>query len=185
MTDDNISRRNFLGTTAAGATIGSTAFAAPAPASAAKANQRLRIGFIGPGRRGFGAHVKSLLALRKLGANVDLVAVNDVYTVHRDRAVAAIKSETGVEPRVFGNYRDMLQDDSVDAVCIATPDHWHARQTIDALNAKKHVYCEKPMSHTIDESRAGIAAWRRSGHHCGTWRSTMRRPRRSSAAPRD
>ena len=167
MNDDKVSRRDFLGTTAAGATANATvcaaALAATAPARAAKANQRLRIGFIGPGRRGFGAHVKSLAALRKLGANIDLAAVNDVYTVHRDRAVAYIKSETGVTPKIFHHYNDLLQDDGIDAVCIATPDHWHARQTIDALKAKKHVYCEKAMTHTVDESKQVICAWRRSG----------------------
>ncbi len=163
MSGNNVSRRGFLETTAAGAgaAMGTTALATKAAAAAA--GQRLRIGFIGPGRRGFGAHVKSLVALRKQGIKIDLVAVNDVYTVHRDRAAAYIKTETGVTPKIYHDYREMLQDDSVDAVCIATPDHWHARQTIDALDAKKHVYCEKPMTHTIDESQQVIDAWRRSG----------------------
>ncbi len=166
MPDEPVSRRSFLGSTAAtataGAAVGHVSSAASA-ARAANANQRLRIGFIGPGRRGFAAHVKSLTALRKQGAKIDLVAVNDVYAVHRDRAASYIKTETGVAPTIYASYRDMLQDDRVDAVCIATPDHWHARQTIDALNAKKHVYCEKPMTHTVDESQQVIAAWRESG----------------------
>jgi predicted dehydrogenase len=57
----------------------------------------------------------------------------------------------------------MLADGQLDAVFIATPDHWHARQTIDALKAGVHVYCEKPMTHTLGEARDVVAAWRASG----------------------
>jgi predicted dehydrogenase len=62
-----------------------------APARAVGANERLRVGIIGLGRRGFGTHVKTLAKLRKLGTNIDMVAVSDVYTVHRDQAVEYIK----------------------------------------------------------------------------------------------
>ena len=48
-------------------------------------------------------------------------------------------------------------------MCIATPDHWHARQTIDALKAGKHVYCEKPMTHSVDEALDVHKAWKESG----------------------
>jgi predicted dehydrogenase len=157
---DNVSRRRFLtATTAAGA----AALAAPRIARARQANERLRIGFIGPGRRGFSAHVKTLAKLRKEGVPVDLVAVNDVYQVNQERAADYIAANTGVKPAVYRDYRDMLAADAVDAVCIGTPDHWHARQTIDALDAGVHVYCEKPMTHTLAEARDVLAKWKSTG----------------------
>lgn len=164
MSETNVSRREFMTTTASGAAaVGVAASLLTAPARAKGANDRLRIGLIGPGRRGFGTHVKSLVKLRKLGANIDLVAVNDVYTVHRDRAVGYIETETGIKPKTFADYHDLLNDGSIDAVCIATPDHWHAKQTLDALRAGKHVYCEKPMTHTFDEAVEVVDAWKSSG----------------------
>ncbi|MCA9222774.1 MAG: Gfo/Idh/MocA family oxidoreductase [Planctomycetales bacterium] len=157
-----VNRRSFLQTSAAaGAAVG--AMSAAARSRAADANQRLRIGFIGPGRRGFGSHVKTLTKLRQQGAAIDLTAVCDVYSVHRDQAADYIARETGVKPRTFIDYRELLASDAVDAVCIGTPDHWHARQTIDLLAAGKHVYCEKPMTHTLDEAREVIDAWKKSG----------------------
>jgi predicted dehydrogenase len=165
MKDPNVSRRDFMKKSAAGTAASAAAgvYVAPTAAGAAGVGDRLRIGVIGPGRRGFGTHVKTLAKLRKLGTNIDMVAVSDVYAVHRDRAVDFIKTETGVAPKTFPDYREMLADDTIDAVCIATPDHWHAKQTIDALAAGKHVYCEKPMTHTIDETREVVAAWKSSG----------------------
>jgi len=163
---NDVSRRDFLRNSATGAAVGaatSSVFHVPAPARAAAANERLRIGIIGPGKRGFLTHIRSLVKLRELGRKVDIVAVNDVYTVHRDRAVNHIKKTTGVTPKTFGDYRELLSDGNVDAVCIATPDHWHARQTLDSLAAGKHVFCEKPMTHTTDEAQEVIRAWKSSG----------------------
>ena len=158
MADSSLSRRGFMQTAAVGTTALVTA-----PARAAGANGRLRIGLIGTGRRGFGTHVKSLVALHKLGSKIDLAAVCDVYTVHRDQAVEYVKEHTGLTPKTYADYRDMLQADDIDAVCIATPDHWHAKQILDALAAGKHVYCEKPMTHTTDEAAEVVAAWKSSG----------------------
>ncbi|MCA9045601.1 MAG: Gfo/Idh/MocA family oxidoreductase, partial [Planctomycetaceae bacterium] len=143
MAPNVFTRRQFMKTTGASVTVGAGATLLAASAQAAGSNERLRIGVIGPGRRGFGTHVKTLAGLRKLGRNIDMVGVCDVYTVHRDQAVHFIKSETGVAPETFADYRDMLARDDIDAVCIATPDHWHAKMTIDALAAGKHIYCEK------------------------------------------
>jgi predicted dehydrogenase len=118
---------------------------------------------IGPGGRGFGAHIRTLSKLRSDGANIDMVAVSDVYSKNRDRAADFIEKQTGVAPRKYEDYRDMLADKDVDAVCIATPDHWHARQSIDTMRAGKHVYCEKPMTHTIQEAMDVVDAWRLTG----------------------
>src|ERR1043166_296506 len=80
MQPSHVSRRNFIKTAAAGAAVAST-LAVPAPARAIGANDRIRVGFIGPGGRGFGAHVKTLAGLHNKGFNVDLVAVSEVYKV--------------------------------------------------------------------------------------------------------
>ncbi len=161
MNDASVTRRDFLNHTTAGVTAAGVLTATAG--QAAGANDRLRIGIIGPGRRGFGTHLKSLAKLRKLGRKVDIVAVNDVYTVHRDRATEFIRTETGVEPRTYADHRELIAQDDIDAVCIATPDHWHAIQVLDALQAGKHVYCEKPMTHTTDEAAQVVQAWRDSG----------------------
>ena len=159
-TAGNLSRRGFLGasTVAAGALA-----AGAAPASAANANSRLRIGFIGPGGRGFGAHVKTLAKLRSEGANIDLVAVSEVYKKQEDTVCDFIKKETGVEAKRYVDYTDMLADKDVDAVCIGTPDHWHYRQIVDALRAGKHVFAEKPMTKTVEEAIDVAKVWRETG----------------------
>jgi len=159
----DLSRRTFIKTSVAASAAAAGTFAVPAPARAYGANERIRIGFIGPGGRGFGAHVKTLAKLREKGANVDLTAVSDVYSVQQEKVVDYILKQTGIKAARYENYEDMLADKNVDAVCIATPDHWHAKQTIDALKAGKHVYCEKPMTHTIDEALEVVKTWKASG----------------------
>src|SRR5262245_51339086 len=128
MSELNFSRRDFVkATAAAGATAG--LMAAGAPARAAGANERLRIGVIGAGNRGFNTLTKTLVKLRKAGRNLDLVALADVYSVHRTRFADYIKEQTSVTPTLHVDYHDLLAAKDLDAVVIATPDHWHARQT--------------------------------------------------------
>jgi len=162
----NVTRRDFVRTSAASAAAASAAagvLAAPAPAKAIGAADRIRVGFIGPGGRGFGAHVKTMAKLRSEGANVDLVAVSEVYKAQEDKVCDFIEKETGTAPKRYEDYRDMLADKDVDLVCIGTPDHWHAKQTIDAMKAGKHVYCEKPMTHTIQEALDVVDTWKSTG----------------------
>jgi predicted dehydrogenase len=163
--NQHVTRRDFLQKSATTAAAVGTVSALAAPAIAQNTNniERLRIGFIGPGGRGLSGHVSPLCRLRKDGAKIDLVGVNDVYTKNADKAFDMIKTETGQEPKRYADYREMLADKDIDAVCIGTPDHWHAKQTIDALEAGKHVYCEKPMTHSIDEAFAVVDAWKKSG----------------------
>lgn len=162
---DHVTRRRFMKQSATGAAAvgAASVLAAPATARAAGANERLRIGFIGPGGRGMSGHVKPLAKLRKEGMPIDLVAVNDVYTKNADDAADFIKQSTGVAPKKYDNYRELLENKDIDAVCIGTPDHWHAKQAIDAMRAGKHVYCEKPMTHTVDEAFAVVDTWRSTG----------------------
>jgi len=167
MTKQPVSRRRFLansGTTAIAAS--GLAMAQTSAASASRlagSNERLRVGFIGVGGRGFGAHVKSLNTLHGEGAKIDLVAVCDVYSLHRERAADAIEKSTGKKPTAYIDYQEMLQTEKLDAVCIGTPDHWHAKQTIDALNHGLHVYCEKPMTKQVEEAIDVMRTWKKTG----------------------
>ena len=135
---------------------------ASAASRAASPNERLRIGFIGLGNR-CQAHLDSAIKLCKKPGSVEIVAVCDVFNRYRDRAVTKVFEATKQKPKAVEDYREILADASIDAVCIATPDHWHARQTLDALEAGKHVYCEKPMTHSVEESLAVLKAWQESG----------------------
>jgi predicted dehydrogenase len=101
--------------------------------------------------------------LKEFGVNVDLAAVCDVYKPHEERAVQFIEEQTGKRPKTFRDYRDILAEKDIDAVFIGTPDHWHARQSIDAMQAGKHVYCEKPMTKTTGEAFAVVDAWKATG----------------------
>jgi predicted dehydrogenase len=164
MAEKTVSRRNFIGTSAAGiSTLAAAAstFAATRSGSV-NANEKLRIGFIGMGGR-CGAHLDSSITIHKQQGSVELAAVCDVFNRNRENAAHKIKEATGKQPMITGDYREILADDAIDAVCIATPDHWHARQTIDALKAGKHVYCEKPMTHSVEEALAVLQVWKQSG----------------------
>ena len=145
---DDISRRSFLGRTglaAAAVAGGSVARFARGQEAATStgvrgANNRIGIGFIGCGGRG-GNHMDYITQLRKNGEKVEIVAVCDVY---RPRVERAAKKYGG---KAYMDHRELLADANVDAVCIATPDHIHGYQVIDAVRADKDVYCEKPVTH--------------------------------------
>lgn len=158
------SRRDFIKTTGTAAALAAGAqLYATAPARAAGANDKLRIAFIGPGGRGFGAHVKTLAQIKNEGAHIELCAVAEVYSEQLDKVADFIQKENGNAPAKYVDYREMLAKEDIDAVCIGTPDHWHALQIIDCLKAGKHVYCEKPMTKTVEESLRVVDAWRSSG----------------------
>ncbi len=159
MTDKRaVTRRGFLGTTAAGAAVASGVFPHPAVGKVLGANDKLNFAIIGPGGRAQ-AHIGNLLNMKKEGQPVDIVGVADVWDgnekVGRGLYPSAKKCGLDVNDKnaVTKDYRKLLDRDDIHAVVIATPDHWHARQTIDALKAGKHVYCEKPMTHTVEEAR--------------------------------
>jgi predicted dehydrogenase len=111
-----------------------------------------RVGVIGSGGRG------RLLTreFREVGAVIP--AVCDVYETNLQEGLKA--ASTGAVGH--GDYRRLLDDKSLEAVIVATPDHWHARMVIDAVNAGKDVYVEKPLTHTIEEGFDVIAAVRRT-----------------------
>jgi predicted dehydrogenase len=85
----------------------------------------------------------------KARAHGDIVALCDVDVNVREQARASF----GSTPAIFENYQDLLARDDIDVVLIGTPDHWHAKMLIDACRAGKDVYCEKPLTLTIDEGK--------------------------------
>lgn len=117
-------------------------------------NDTIRIALIGSGIIG---HYDTETALKVPG--VELVAVADLYQGRLDRA----KEKWGNHLFVTRNYKEILERTDVDAVLVCTCDHWHDHITIDALKAGKHVYCEKPMVHHVDEGLAVVAAQKASG----------------------
>ncbi|HEX5472593.1 MAG TPA: Gfo/Idh/MocA family oxidoreductase, partial [Lacipirellulaceae bacterium] len=164
MDSANVSRRTFIKNTAAATAVAITAPAAlkaTAAASSSSPNERLRIGFIGVGGRAQ-QHLKSGIKLQNED-RVEIVAVCDVFNRHRQQAADKIYNGTKRPVKQIADYRELLNDRSIDAVCIATPDHWHAKQTLDAFKAGKHVYCEKPMTHSVAESIEVYKAWQKSG----------------------
>src|SRR5262245_47267254 len=136
MWNSSLSRRDFLAATAASAALAT--FPTTARAEASSPNSRLRLGFIGVGSRAQ-MHLDSAIEPQTKDQTVEIASVCDVFNRYRDRAVAKVQSGVGSAPKTTGDYRDILSDPSIDAVVIATPDHWHARQTQDALAAGKHV----------------------------------------------
>lgn len=132
-----ITRRRFLkGTTTASAALALSAGPALAQGGA---SERVTVGVIGCGGMGSG-HIGTLLGLRQQGL-VNIAAVCDVF----DKRLEAAKARTGAKP--FRDFRKLLDLKEIDAVLIATPDHWHAPITIAAADAGKDVYCEKPMTY--------------------------------------
>jgi len=133
-------RRTFLGAAAA---AGGPAFASDQP---------VRAGVIGSGGRG------RLLVGEFKEAGVEVPAVCDIYEPNLQAGLGAASSGA----RAYADYRHILEDKSIGVVIIATPDHWHCRMAIDAVEAGKDVYLEKPMAHTIEEGFRIIQAVRRT-----------------------
>ncbi len=147
-------RRTFLSQVGAGVIA---SMAAPALVSAKQAD-RVVVGIIGPGGMGM-SHVRNL-AERK---DVEISWVCDVDQTRLQAAADHVEKASGSRPRATSDLRHVLDDSRVDAVFIATPDHWHAPASILALDAGKHVYVEKPCCHNIREGRLMADAVARSG----------------------
>ena len=150
---NKIRRRDFLATTSAAAAapyfIPSGVLGATGKPAA---GERLNVGVIGIGGMGRN-HLKWLKMLREDG-KVNIPAVCDI---DEGRLASAVKSAgPGCTP--YRDYRYLLQREDIDAVNIATPDHWHAVQTVHACETGKHVFVEKPTSCTIREGRAMVVA---------------------------
>jgi len=151
---NEITRREFLA--AAGAAGIALTSGVLAPARVLGANDRLRVGLIGVGER-MGSLMNEFHGLKD-SHNCELVAVCDIWKPNREKAVAKVKEWYGVEPKVYGNYEEMLAAKDIDGVIIGTADFHHATMLRKAILAGKHTYCEKPTANTLDDANALIAA---------------------------
>ncbi len=155
-----INRRQFMQKSLAGAAVAPLAVhvlghEAEAFAQAVSPNDRIQVGIIGVGARVQSGVLDAALAV----PGVEVIGVCDAY---RGRVARALERLSG-KAKDYGDYRALLADKSIDAVIIATPDHWHKQQTIEALAAGKDVYLEKPMTLTIDEGPEMYGAAEKSG----------------------
>ncbi|MBS1789405.1 MAG: Gfo/Idh/MocA family oxidoreductase [Acidobacteria bacterium] len=137
-------RRNFLAKSAAG-----VAMTAASWNKVLGANDRVRLGVIGTGNRG--GDVMSWFIKEP---DCEVVALCDVY----EKAMMEQKEKAKSNPKTYGIHTELLANKDVDAVLIATPDHWHAQIAVDACNAGKAVYCEKPLTYTWQEGHKIIQA---------------------------
>jgi hypothetical protein len=156
-----MARRGFLGTGLKAA----AAFTAASYSRIYGANERINMGLIGAGERGRGVMGSFLQS-----GQADLVAVCDVYAQMIDRA-----KQRSPQAKAFKDHRELLQMKEVDAVLIGTPDHWHAATAIDAMNAGKDVYVERPRASTTASARSASS----SVPVC-----TTSRPSRSTLTPK-
>lgn len=148
-----LTRRSFL-RSAAAASVAPVALSRSVAAD--KPSDRLAVGFIGVGTMGRG-HLGGHLG----ESGVEVVAVCDVVKERLDHAVEAVekryadrvKSGAYKGTRAYADFRELLAHPGLDAVVIATPDHWHAIPCVLAARAGKHIYCEKPLTHTVAEGR--------------------------------
>lgn len=132
-------------------------------------NETLRLALIGSGRMGQGNMKNAMAVGAKPGVNARVVATCDVDSIRADHAKGEVEKfyrehgETKVDVRAYGDFREMLARDDIDGVIIATPDNWHALTAIAAANAGKHIYLQKPLTYSIPEGQALVAAVRKNG----------------------
>ncbi|MDQ2730046.1 MAG: Gfo/Idh/MocA family oxidoreductase [Armatimonadota bacterium] len=126
------------------------------------ANDRIQIAHIGVGGQG-GTHVR-LIGDHRTDNNTRSIGVSDCWEARRlSNRDEIVKRDPDVKVQVETDYRRLLDNKDVDAVVIATPEHWHAQITIDAMQAGKHVYCEKPMTRYLNEGFAVYDMQKRTG----------------------
>lgn len=138
-------RRHFMMSAAAAAPLTASAFAS--------ANDTIRVAVVGTRGQG-NSHIRSYLPMK----NVEIAALCDIDESILNKRLSEIESKSGKKPAAYTDLRKLLEDKSIDAISIATPNHSHTMQTIWSLQAGKHVYVEKPCSHNVFESRQIVAA---------------------------
>jgi len=168
MSSSSFSRRKFLGasllTSAGLSLLPGLSLASSSTSSFAAAHERVRLGFIGVGLQAMGL-LNNFMRI----PGVEVVAGADVYAIKRERFALRVQKnmteagKTYIAPKLYEDYRELLANPEVDAVVIASPDHWHAIMAIDACRAKKDIYLEKPLTFTIKEGQELVKAVRENG----------------------
>ena len=156
MSKMNLNRRDFV-KSAVGAGIAVSALSSTGSARGLGANERINVGVIGVGGRGRGLLKWAMDTGALPGTPAQVVAVCDVYAKRRRQAEEAAKCAG------FQDYREIIERKDIDAVIIATPDHWHARMAIEAMEKGKDVYLEKPMTRTVEEAKKVYEAVKKTG----------------------
>jgi predicted dehydrogenase len=152
----SISRRQFVKALAAAGAAGPLLLTSRLYSADPPPSERINLGFIGVGTMGRG-HLGAFLGRKE----VQVVAVCDVVAERRDAAKKTVDDHYGKQKgkddfkgcKAFNDFRDLLALKEIDAVVIATPDHWHAIPCVAAARAKKHIFCEKPLTLTLAEGR--------------------------------
>jgi myo-inositol 2-dehydrogenase/D-chiro-inositol 1-dehydrogenase len=153
MIDERLTRRNFVKATAGLAALAANPYWTSSLARGdEEPKDRAPVGSIGMGGQGTGI-------ARRAAKHGNVVAVCDVHRQHAERA----KEKHFNDAEIFEDYRRLLDRKEIEAVTIGTPDHWHTAIALAALDAGKHVYCEKPLTLTIDEGKQLVAAVKRTG----------------------
>ncbi|MDQ3684201.1 MAG: Gfo/Idh/MocA family oxidoreductase [Acidobacteriota bacterium] len=148
MSNTKVDRRDFVkSAVTAGAGLGVIGNARTVKGRVLGANDRINLGVIGVGGRGTYLIKWATDAGQKPNTPAQIVAVSDVYAKRTNAAKEMAKCDG------YMDYREIINRKDIDAVIIATPDHWHAPMAIEAMEKGKDVYLEKPMTHTVDEAR--------------------------------
>src|SRR5579871_5323854 len=149
MNDEKVARRGFL-------RGGAAALTAASYSRVLGANDTIQLGVIGPGDRG-----TYVMTRFQQDPKIHVAALCDVYAEHIDRA-----KQKAPDAKAFSDHRKLLDEKGIDAVLIATPDHWHATCTIDALNSGRDVYVEKPLTLRLEEGPRIVKAARVNDRVC-------------------
>jgi predicted dehydrogenase len=176
MSKASLSRRSFL--TASAASAAASALALPASAQPVGANERINIGLIGTGGR-----CRHLMQALAKVPNTRMAALCDVYEPNLEQA----QKLAAPDAATFRDYHQLLNRKNIQAVLIASPDHWHVPMTVDAMAAGKDVYVEKPLTHSLAEGRTVLDAANRHKRivQIGTQQRSMTHIRRAYELLRD
>ncbi len=156
----NQSRRNFVKTSALAGT-GAFMYLSSGKVMAFSPNEEVNMAIIGTGGRSY-ALAQAIAGCK----NITLTHACDVDSVRLDRFLEMAGERMGYVPKREKDFRRLLENKDIDAIAIATPEHWHAPMAIMGLEAGKHVYVEKPCSHNLHESELLVAAYKKHGKVC-------------------
>lgn len=158
-------RRNFIkksSLASGGILLGANAMSAKSYNRIIGANDRVRVGIVGFSNRAKGALIPAFTAHSKT-QNFEIVGVSDIWNRRRDEGAAFLQEKTGNKVTQWRNNEEMYDKNQIDAAIISTADFQHALHTVQAANAKKDVYCEKPFAETMADARVGMKAVKDAG----------------------